>query len=77
MDDNLLNFFLSHITSENFEYEPTEKTDKYIWRYLSSANLIKKNNFENEDVILTYEKASAENSFESEEIFNIYKQIRS
>ena len=74
-DDNLLNFFLSHITSENFEYEPTEKTDKYIWRYLSSANLIKVEAFENENVILTYEQAAEENSFESEEIFNIYKQV--
>ena len=75
LDDNLLNFYLSHITSSDFEYKPDEKTDKYIWRYLSSANLIKSNDFENEDIILTYEKAAAENSFESEKIFNIYKQI--
>ena len=75
LDNNLLNFYLSHITSTDFEYKPDAKTDKYIWRYLSSANLIKSNDFENEDVILTYEKAAAENSFESEKIFNIYKQI--
>ena len=37
--------------------------------------MIEVNNFENEEVILTYERAAAENSFESEEIFNIYKQI--
>ena len=75
LDDNLLNFYLSHITSNNFDYKPNEKTDKYIWRYLSSANLIKIDDFENEDVILTYEKAAVENSFESQEIFNIYKNI--
>ena len=75
LDDNLLNFYFSHITSENFDYKPTEKTDKYIWRYLSSANLIETNEFENEDVILTYEKAAAENSFSSKEIFAIYKRI--
>ena len=75
LDDNLLNFYFSHITSENFDYKPTEKTDKYIWRYLSSANLIETNEFENEDVILTYEKAAAENSFSSKEIFAIYKKI--
>ena len=75
LDDNLLNFYLSHITSDNFDYQPNEKTNKYIWRYLSSANLIKINDFEDEDVILTFEKAVMENSFESKEIFNIYKNI--
>ena len=75
LDDNLLNFYLSHITSNEFDYQPSEKTDRYIWRYLSSANLIQINDFENEDVISTYEHAAADSSFESEEIFNIYKQI--
>ena len=74
-DDNLLNFFLSHITSKNFLYNPDEKTDKYIWRYLSSANLIKSKDFKNEEIILTYEKAAAEESLKSNEIFEIYKQI--
>jgi len=75
LDDNLLNFYLSYITSNNFEYEPNEKTDKYIWRYLSSANLIQINNFENEDIILTYEQAAAQNSFDNEEIFKIYLKM--
>ena len=75
LDNNLFNFYLSHITNNNFEYQPEEKTDKYIWRYLSSSNLIKVDSFENEEVILTYEKASAEGSFDSEEIFNIYLNI--
>ena len=75
LDDNLLNFYLSHITSDNFEYVPSDKTDKYIWRYLSSANLIQIDNFENEDVILTYEQAAADNSFEKDEIFKIYLKI--
>ena len=75
IDNNLLNFYLSHITSNDFNYKPNEKTDKYIWRYLSSANLINSNDIEDENVILTYEKAAANNSFDSEEIFNIYKQI--
>ena len=74
-DNNLLNFFLSHITSDNFEYLPNDKTDKYIWRYLSSANLIDTNVFEEEDIIATYEKAAAEESFSNDEIFKIYLQI--
>ena len=75
LDDNLLNFHLSHITNNNFIYQPDSKTDKYIWRYLSSSNLIKIDDFENEKLISTYEKAAAENSFNSEEIFYVYKQI--
>ena len=75
LDDNLLNFYFSHITVDNFQYEPNDKTDKYIWRYLSSANLIKIDDFEKEDVILTYEQAAAQNSFPKDEIFKIYLKI--
>ncbi len=75
LDDNLLNFYLSHITSANFKYEPNDKTDKYIWRYLSSANLIKAGDFENEEIISAYEKAASENSFDNNEIFKIYLKI--
>ena len=75
VDNNLFNFYLYQITAEDFNYQPNEKTDKYIWRYLSSSNLIRINDFEDEKVILTYEKAAAEDLFKSEEIFNIYKQI--
>ena len=75
LDNNLLNFYLSHITSDNFQYEPSDKTDKYIWRYLSSVDLIQIHNFEDEDIILTYEQAASENSFENDEIFKIYLKI--
>ena len=75
LDNNLLNFYLSYITSDDFKYEPNDKTDKYIWRYLSSANLIQVNNFEDEDVILKYEQAAAQNSLENDEIFKIYLKM--
>ena len=75
LDNNLLNFYLSHITSENFQYEPNDKTDKYIWKYLSSVNLININDFENEDIIITYEQAAHENSFPNDEIFKIYLKM--
>ncbi len=75
LDDNLLNFYFSHITSDNFQYEPKDNTDKYIWKYLSSANLIQIDNFENEEIIQTYEQAAAQNSFENDEIFKIYLKM--
>ena len=75
LDDNLLNFYLSYITSDSFEYEPNNKTNKHIWRYLSSANLIQVKDFEDEDAILTYEQAAAQNSFDNDEIFKIYLKM--
>ena len=74
-DNNLLNFFLSHITIDKFEYQPDDKTDKYIWRYLSSTNLISTEAFDNEKIIATYEKAASEESFPNDEIFKIYLQV--
>jgi len=74
-DKNILNFYLSHITLQDFKYAPTEKTDKYIWRYLASANLLNFKNFENEDVIITYEKVASENFFKNNEVFQIYLQM--
>ena len=75
LDNNLLNFYLSYITSDDFKYEPNEKTNNYIWRYLTSANLIEVNNLENENIISTYEQAAAKNSFNKDEIFKIYLKM--
>lgn len=75
LDNDLLNFYLSYITSDNFEYQPNDKTDKYIWKYLFSANLIQIDFFEDEDVILIYEQAAAQNSFDKDEIFKIYLKM--
>ena len=75
LDDNLLNFYLSHMTIDKFEYEPNEKTNKYIWRYLSSANLIEVKDLENEEVLFTYEQAAQDNSFNKDEVFKIYLKM--
>ena len=75
LDNNLLNFYFSHITSNNFQYVPSENTDQYIWKYLSSANLIQVDDLEDEDVITSYEIAANQNSFDSDEIFKIYLQL--
>ena len=75
VDNDLLNFHLSQITVDNFNYEPTDKTNKYIWKYLGAANLIKLNSFQDEEIIITYEKAAAQNTFDKDEIFKIYLRI--
>jgi hypothetical protein len=75
LDNNLLNFYFSHVTIDDFKYEPNDKTDPYIWKYLSSANLIKVNKIEDENIIEVYETAAAQNSFDSDEIFKIYLKM--
>ena len=75
LDNNLFNFYLSHVTIDNIQYEPNDTTDKYVWRYLSAANLIQTDSFENEDVISTFEKAAAKNTFDNDEIFKIYLKM--
>ena len=74
-DDNLLNFYLSSITISDFKYEPTEKTNKFIWEYLNAANLIKVDDIENKDKIKNLELAANNNSLNKEKIFEIYKRI--
>ena len=75
LDNNLFNFYLSHVTIDNIQYEPNDTTDKYVWRYLSSANLIQTDSFENEDVISTFEKAAAKKTLDNDEIFKIYLKM--
>ncbi len=74
-DNNLLNFYLSHLVNKSFQYDPSTLTSKYIWRYLSSANLLADPNsidIENEVNFNLYEKAASNNSFNKKELFNIY-----
>tara|TARA_B100000686_G_scaffold355009_1_gene468944 strand:+ start:218 stop:1969 length:1752 start_codon:yes stop_codon:yes gene_type:complete len=74
-DDNLLNFYLSSITTPNFNYEPNKKTNKYIWEYLNAANLLKVEDLENKEKIKNLEIAANNNTFDKSKIFEIYKKI--
>ena len=75
-DDNLLNFYLSSITTPNFSYEPNEKTNKYIWEYLNAANLLKVDDLKNKEKIKNLEIAANNNTFDKIKIFEIYKKIQ-
>ena len=43
MENNLLNFYLSSITIDNFKFEPKKNTRKEIWEYLNTLLLMIKN----------------------------------
>ncbi len=74
-EKNLLNFYLSSITTSNFDYTPSKKTKKEIWKYLNAANLIRLDDIENKEKIKELEIAASQGQVDSEIIFNIYKQI--
>ena len=74
-DDNLLNFYLSSVTIENFSYEPTAKTQKIIWEYLNAANLIKLNDDRDKEKLKSLEIAANQNQFDKQKIFDIYSNI--
>ena len=74
-DKNLLYFYLSSVTVENFKYEPDQKTDKNIWKYLTASNLISTEKLEDPEIIKKYENAAQEGTFDKNKIFEIYMSV--
>ena len=78
-DKNILNFHLSHKTSENFSYDPKIDTPNYIWKYLSTSNLLKDSdsiNIEDSEQIKLVETATNEGIYEDQELFDLYKRFQ-
>ena len=78
-EKSMLDFHLAHKTNPNFEFEPDEKTDKIIWTYLSSANLL--SSFKEIEVtefnkISNIEKAVHNKNYSEEELFKIYMRFQ-
>ena len=79
IDENILNFHLSHRTNPDFSYQLSENTPKFIWKYLSSSNLIENVNtvdLEDGEKISLIEKATHDNNYEEEELFELYKRFQ-
>ena len=74
-EDNLLNFYLSSVTIENFIYEPKKNTPKIIWEYLNAANLIKLDDARDKEKIKNLEIAANKDQFDKQKIFDIYSNI--
>ena len=75
LDNNLLNFYLSSVTVEDFKYDPTKKTNKNIWKYLNASNLISINYTEDKESMRKYEIAANEGTFGQDKIFEFYKAV--
>ena len=74
-EKNLLNFYLSSVTINDFNYQPSEKTKKEIWKYLNAANLIKLDDVSDKEKIKELELAANQDQIDKNIIFGIYKQI--
>ncbi len=78
-DKNILEFHLSHKTNKNFLYEPKIDTPNYLWKYLSTSNLLKKSDqidIERSDQVKLIEKATNEGAYDVKELFDLYKRFK-
>ena len=78
-EKSILDFHLAHQTDPKFEFNPTDNTDKIIWKYLSSYNLLQ--SFQEIDIselekISTIELAVHNKNYPEQDLFNIYKRFQ-
>ncbi len=74
-DKNLLNFYLSSVTTSDFIYKPSSKTKPEIWKYLNAANLIKFDEVNDKERLKELEIAANNNKLDKKTIFEFYRQI--
>ena len=75
---SILDFHLSHRTNPDFKFEPDDKTNKLIWKYLSTSNLLDNINdveLTNFDKVATIEKATHQKNYTEKELYDIYKRF--
>ena len=78
-EKSILDFHLAHITNPNFVFEPNENTDKIVWKYLSSANLL--SSFKEIDTsqlekIANIEKAVHNKNYPEKDLFLLYQRFQ-
>ena len=78
-EKSVLNFHLAHQTNPSFVFEPKKTTNKLIWKYLASYNLL--NTFSEIDIsqiekISTLEKATHDKNYPEKELFELYKRFQ-
>ena len=77
-DENILNFHLSHRTIPDFSYQPNKNTPDFIWKYLSSSNLLENiDTIDLEDIEKIYliEKATHEKNYSEKDLFDFIKDF--
>ena len=78
-EKSVLDFHLSNITNEKFNYTPNDDTPEFIWKYLSSYNLLENVNnidLENDKKISTIEKATHNENYSEADLLNLYTRFQ-
>ena len=78
-EDSILDFHLSRITNPEFTFEPKKNTDKLIWKYLSTSNLlynIEEIKITEIDKISLIEKATNDKNYLEDDLFSLYKKFQ-
>tara|TARA_B100000035_G_scaffold234576_1_gene202852 strand:- start:334 stop:2106 length:1773 start_codon:yes stop_codon:yes gene_type:complete len=78
-EKSILDFHLAHRTNPDFFFEPKENTNKIIWKYLASANLlydVQKIEITELDKITTIEKATHNKNYPEEDLFELYTRFQ-
>ncbi|MDA8538958.1 hypothetical protein N9K36_01690 [Candidatus Pelagibacter bacterium] len=74
-ENNLLNFYLSSVTNEDFNFKPNKNTKKEIWQYLNASNLIKVEDISDKARLNELELAANKGQINKDIIFKIYQQV--
>ena len=74
-EKNLLNFYLSSITTKNFNFKPNKNTKEEIWKYLNASNLIKLEDATDKERLKELEIAANQGQVDEDTIFKIYQQV--
>ena len=74
-EKNLLNFYLSSITTKEFNFTPNKNTKKEIWRYLNASNLIKLEDASDKERLKELEVAANQEQIDKDTIFKMYQQV--
>mgnify|MGYP001288153537 FL=1 len=78
-EKNILYFHLAHQTNTEFSFDPKNSTDKIIWKYLSSSNLLnsfKEIDISNLDKISTIELAVHNKNYPEKDLLELYKRFQ-
>ena len=78
-EKSILHFHLAKETNPDFIFEPKENTDKIIWKYLSSFNLLnsfKEIEISELDKISTIELAVHNKNYPEKDLFELYKRFQ-
>ena len=74
-EKNLLNFYLSSITTKEFKFKPNKNTKEEIWKYLNASNLIKLEDASDKERLKELEIAANQGQVDKDTIFTIYQQV--